>query len=664
MAVELSAAIIFKNEIRCLERCLKSLLPLRDYLSVEIVMADTGSDDGSRAVAEKYADVVFDFPWVDDFSAARNAVLERCSGAWALILDSDEWVEADRAELEALLRSENAKTLDGAMLRNRSYATAEFDEYSDLYMRRLLRMGAKPRYEGAIHEQVRFGSGSGEAARLTKSLLHHDGYVMLNDGSEAGKAKRARNIRLLRTVMEREPDSLRRQMEFLDSGKDEPDFLDLVRGAVEKVREKAPEWEKYGPPLLRKAVQEAHRASLKEWDEWVGLAWRMFPESWYTRVDVSHFEMTWAYVRGKYEEALRAGERYVKEFCALQELPCTPLELTYSPLQWGTAQQLVDTRLILSDAYRHLGRHAEAVEQLRLADWRELTTNMIANAVDLLARLYQFTEQDVSDVTSALWDGLCDKSRGEKRAAQRKEAFLTHGQSYFTDAKKQKLEAEGKCEKPIWGFLLPLAGRCRLGDIAALLASQTPEEADAALGRIDDLTALPVFAFVHALKTGAEFPIPTKPLTVGESDRFALALRSDPAFLNELAVFAASEAKTDQELLWAHSLTFSAQRLKDAEAVHDEALLRAFVRAQSAFLSRCYSAYALAHPEFLPSAHRFAFHLVNAFSVLAPTAVAPDFSVSIEKNLRAALRSLKEAAVAAPEQKKFINALLDTLTTT
>ena len=226
-----------------------------------------------------------------------------------------------------------------------------------------------------------------------------------------------------------------------------------------------------------------------------------------------------------------------------------------------------------------------------------------------------------------------------------------------------KLEAEGKCEKPIWGFLLPLAGRCRLGDIAALLTSQTPEEADAALERIDDLTALPVFAFVHALKTGAEFPIPTKPLTVGESDRFALALRSDPAFLNELAVFAASEGKTDQELLWAHSLTFSAQRLKDAEAVHDEALLRAFVRAQSAFLPRCYSAYALAHPEFLPSAHRFAFHLTNAFSVLAPTAVAPEFPISIEKNLRAALRSLKEAAVAAPEQKKFINALLDTLTT-
>ena len=51
---DLSVAIIFRNEIRCLERCLKSLQLLRERFSVEIVMADTGSTDGSRAVAERY----------------------------------------------------------------------------------------------------------------------------------------------------------------------------------------------------------------------------------------------------------------------------------------------------------------------------------------------------------------------------------------------------------------------------------------------------------------------------------------------------------------------------------------------------------------------------------------------------------------------------------
>ena len=65
----LSIGIIFKNEIRCLERCLKSLRPLRDALPCELVMADTGADDGSRAVAERYADILFDFPWINDFAA-------------------------------------------------------------------------------------------------------------------------------------------------------------------------------------------------------------------------------------------------------------------------------------------------------------------------------------------------------------------------------------------------------------------------------------------------------------------------------------------------------------------------------------------------------------------------------------------------------------------
>ena len=83
----LSIGSIFKNEIRCMERGLKSLQPLRDAIPCELVMADTGSDDGSREVAEQYADILFDFPWVNDFAAARNAVQDRCTGRWYFSVD-------------------------------------------------------------------------------------------------------------------------------------------------------------------------------------------------------------------------------------------------------------------------------------------------------------------------------------------------------------------------------------------------------------------------------------------------------------------------------------------------------------------------------------------------------------------------------------------------
>ena len=54
----LSIGIIFKNDISCLARCLESLTPLRAAIPCQLVMADTGSADGSRAVAEQYADIL------------------------------------------------------------------------------------------------------------------------------------------------------------------------------------------------------------------------------------------------------------------------------------------------------------------------------------------------------------------------------------------------------------------------------------------------------------------------------------------------------------------------------------------------------------------------------------------------------------------------------
>ena len=104
----LTIGMIVKNEIRCLERCLKALQPLRDALPCELIIADTGSDDGTREIAEKYADLVFDFPWINDFSAARNSVLDRASGEWFISVDADEYLDEDCTELvEHLKHPEN-----------------------------------------------------------------------------------------------------------------------------------------------------------------------------------------------------------------------------------------------------------------------------------------------------------------------------------------------------------------------------------------------------------------------------------------------------------------------------------------------------------------------------------------------------------------------------
>lgn len=105
----LTIGIIFKDEIRCLERCLKSLTPLRETIPCELIMADTGSADGSRNIASRYADILFDFPWTNDFSVARNAVMNHSSGKWYMTIDADEYLDKDITELVSFLRDSKKK---------------------------------------------------------------------------------------------------------------------------------------------------------------------------------------------------------------------------------------------------------------------------------------------------------------------------------------------------------------------------------------------------------------------------------------------------------------------------------------------------------------------------------------------------------------------------
>lgn len=89
----LSAAMIVKDEAAELPGCLASLEPVAD----EICVVDTGSSDGSPEVAAQCGARVAAFAWNDDFSAARNAALRLCTGAWILVIDADERIAAQDA---------------------------------------------------------------------------------------------------------------------------------------------------------------------------------------------------------------------------------------------------------------------------------------------------------------------------------------------------------------------------------------------------------------------------------------------------------------------------------------------------------------------------------------------------------------------------------------
>src|SRR5512143_1026788 len=96
----LSLAMIVKNEEKNLGHCLASVRDLVD----EMVVVDTGSTDGTVALAESFGARIGHFPWTGDFGAARNESLRLCTGDWVLILDADEAVDAlDHAKIRAAI---------------------------------------------------------------------------------------------------------------------------------------------------------------------------------------------------------------------------------------------------------------------------------------------------------------------------------------------------------------------------------------------------------------------------------------------------------------------------------------------------------------------------------------------------------------------------------
>lgn len=98
----ISVCMIMKNEEKVLARCLDSLKGIAD----EIIIVDTGSTDSSKQIASGYTDKIYDFEWIQDFSAARNYAFSKASMDYIYSADADEVLdEENRDRFIALKRT-------------------------------------------------------------------------------------------------------------------------------------------------------------------------------------------------------------------------------------------------------------------------------------------------------------------------------------------------------------------------------------------------------------------------------------------------------------------------------------------------------------------------------------------------------------------------------
>ena len=140
--------MIVRNEEAVLGRCLDSVADLVD----EIILVDTGSTDNTKAVAAEYAAKIYDFPWCDDFSAARNYAISQAVGDYWLWLDADDVIEGENHEkLRKILEAPEA---DMVFLPYWLSFDAAGTPQMISRRERIFRRSRGYRFTGAVHEAV------------------------------------------------------------------------------------------------------------------------------------------------------------------------------------------------------------------------------------------------------------------------------------------------------------------------------------------------------------------------------------------------------------------------------------------------------------------------------------------------------------------------------
>ncbi|MFT8406868.1 MAG: glycosyltransferase family 2 protein [Liquorilactobacillus sp.] len=192
MKLKLSVCIITRNEVLKLERCLTSIASIAD----EIVVVDTGSEDQTIEICQKFTTKVFNYKWTDNFAAARNYAIAKATNDLIWMIDSDEVLKkVDFEILNDFIM--NCKCSIGQVMRE-NYTKFNLGKESQIKTEYISRIFSRKYYEymGRVHEQlIRKNSFESKGTYVKLPLvIEHDGY----EKSKVLEAKARRNLRLLK----------------------------------------------------------------------------------------------------------------------------------------------------------------------------------------------------------------------------------------------------------------------------------------------------------------------------------------------------------------------------------------------------------------------------------------------------------------------------------
>ncbi|MDH5596882.1 MAG: glycosyltransferase [Candidatus Peregrinibacteria bacterium] len=218
--MQVSLCLIVKDEEKHLGTCLESFRNLYD----ELIVVDTGSSDDTKVIAEEYGARVFDFEWIDDFSAARNFALSKATGDWIMSLDADDTIEPEVAqELRSYLEegAESGSVISLPYVYHRLSGAAG----NTATLPRLWKRELELKYFYPIHEYLEVSKvPSSDIRRLDFPIIHNKSTEEYAPGFE-------RNVKILEAYIKNHPGDLRILYYLVHDNKQLGRFDDAVRWA-------------------------------------------------------------------------------------------------------------------------------------------------------------------------------------------------------------------------------------------------------------------------------------------------------------------------------------------------------------------------------------------------------------------------------------------------
>ncbi|MEN6623969.1 MAG: glycosyltransferase family 2 protein [Smithella sp.] len=185
--VSISIAIITKNEEKNLRSCLKSVVFAR-----QIVVVDSGSTDATLAIATDFGCEIYREGWLG-FGPQKQLAIDKCREPWILVLDADERIPLETAEVIKAVITKPAIREAGFSFPRKNYFQGRWIKHAGWWPDRIIRLFRKESgcmTEATVHEAVEVKGLVGALdvpiehfteSSLSKVLQKIDNYSTLGD---------------------------------------------------------------------------------------------------------------------------------------------------------------------------------------------------------------------------------------------------------------------------------------------------------------------------------------------------------------------------------------------------------------------------------------------------------------------------------------------------